>query len=210
MCEVWTFLHSIILPLLSVVHSSDLHPLSALHTSDLPVLSILHFKGLGPLYACTQTEGMSWQLLRSHWCRGAWVHARSWWRRQSYKSSLHMLLNFIHNGNFNDDLGSIMYTIQIARSQDCALVLCKLEIALIITRCASSRLACSFQIPRMCSADCVQHKCTQPYSKHYICLVGYCTNISISFRSTTPKQWYVTFRSVLRSIWFCDNLAQFI
>lgn len=33
-----------------------------------------------------------------------------------------MLLNFIHNGNFNDDLGSIVYTTEIAQSQDCALV----------------------------------------------------------------------------------------
>jgi len=158
-------------------------------------------------------RGRVGKLLRSHWCRGLeYMHKVDDDDGATciYKSSLHMLLNFIHNGNFNNDLGSIVYTTEIARSQDCALVLCKLEIALIITRCASSRLACSFQIPRMCSADCVQHKCTQPYSKHYICLVGYCTNISISFRSTTPKQWYVTFRSVLRSIWFCDNLAQFI
>ena len=45
---------------------------------------------------------------------------------------LRMLLNFIQDGNFNDDLGSIVYTTEIARSQDCALVLCKLEIALIM------------------------------------------------------------------------------
>ena len=56
-------------------------------------------------------------------------HARHWWWWQSYRSSLRMFLTFIHDGNSNKNLGSIVHAAEIAWSQDCTLVPCNLEIA---------------------------------------------------------------------------------
>ena len=52
--------------------------------------------------------------------RGFWC----WWWHWSCKSSLHVCTFFtlIHNGNWNDNLASIVHATEIARSWDCTLV----------------------------------------------------------------------------------------
>ena len=86
-----------------------------------------HVWGLPVPVPHDQGEGVfpSWRTSQKSLVQGAWVHVRLWWWWQSCNSSLHMFCTFIHNGNSNDALSSIVYATEISHWCHRILRLCK-------------------------------------------------------------------------------------